>query len=169
MLPVVEKGTESVRMEAFLVERNGRTFVDVFLSMPREKLDVERVVVSVKDASTGRVTDERDYDMGEWNYEWTHTPEEWPAVGCPLHATHPAGQAYDPNVHMDDPTFNQAEIVPAKFNAKSSEYKLELVFEDVVIPAAEEDRVLTVDVMDARGNASKITLEGVKILRRNPS
>ncbi|MCA9581124.1 MAG: M23 family metallopeptidase [Myxococcales bacterium] len=125
--------------------------VEVTVSLSRAALNLEAVAVQIQ-GRNGDIRYERLFDMALWNRVWTHTEEEWPAQDCPFHASHPEAMAYEPNVHTDNPSFNDIVVEPARFNRESSRYELTLRFSDLPLS---EGETLVVVARDVQGREAR--------------
>lgn len=126
--------------------------IHVDIEVAHRDLDFEGMRAEVLDAD-GNVIETHALEPATWNRTFTHTQPEWPAPHCSHAAAHPEGSAYDPNVHMDDPTFNQAVIEPAPFNASSNTWAMRVSF-PADLHNADQVRVVAWDVAGAEVTVS---------------
>lgn len=86
-----------------------QTKISVTVLSDGNELDVIRIDVELLQA--GKLVDSRSFDMHDWNRRFT--PKE------------------NPTENLDQESFNGLRMLPDQYRATSSEYRLDLVFEDL--------------------------------------
>ena len=105
----------------------GRFVVNATVTLPRDMLHLQRVEVSLEGAALRHATQGgRDVtppflDLHSTTLQYTHLSSTWPQADCPYAAAHPAGSAYNANIHTDAAAFNGAVVTPGPFSAGGGE------------------------------------------------
>lgn len=118
--------------------------VTVTASLPRvndnDAMDLNAITVSTwaDDGNTVTLVDSHTYAMNEWNYDYTPLSPE------------------DPNVYMDDDTFNGCHVQPEIFATASDLYELTVTFTDLAGPANPAHLRVTATAQDLWGHLREL-------------
>ena len=137
VLPYDDEGAPDVTVIDATVSARGSE-VSVFISLPADQPDLNRVsvAVSVYDDGDWTTVDEASFDINEWNHDYTLPDDD------------------EEDLYLTDPDFNGITVDPEDFSASSSRYQIGFTFWDIEGVSSSDTVRVEATAEDVNENAS---------------
>ncbi|MGB4979574.1 MAG: Ig-like domain-containing protein, partial [Anaerolineae bacterium] len=163
-LPYTDAGAPQLRIDGVNALNSLRPIVSLSASLPPAELDLNRVEVIAYNNSGGSLTevDRQTFDMLDWNA--LYTPVNNGTSDTTILDTAPAYDGVydgDYGVGAVSPAPLGVAVRPARFNASSAAYKLDLTFSDLDGVANAGSLVVKARAVDINGHATEVTADRI--------